>query len=920
MIALRALLASGVLSLLTAPVRADGISFTRDIAPILKASCLECHSGKKTRGDLDLGSARTLGIGGANGPVVRAGKAAESLLFQHVRDAKMPPRKPLAAKEIALLKRWIDEGARWEGPPLVTVAPGEATRAGLDWWSLQPIRRPVVPTPTGTHADRARTPIDRFLLSALNAKGLGFSPEADRPTLLRRLYQDLIGLPPTPEEREAFLQDSRPDAYERLVDRLLASPAYGERWGRHWLDVVRFAESHGYEMNTLRPNAWPYRDYVIRSLNQDLPWSRFVQDQIAGDQSPGRDSLTSAATGFLVGGAHDMVGNSTEEGRRQQRADDLFDIVSTTGTTFLGLTVGCARCHDHKFDPISQTDFYALQGFFSGVQHAERVIDAPGDPARQRESEEITRQLARIDKQIAESEPLVGSGQQRSRLSPRWNVERLAPTKARFLRFTILATFDGSEPCIDELEVYGPASADNLALASRGVKSSASSTYPGSALHRLEHLNDGRLGNSRSWISAERGKGRVQLEWPTTITLDRIVWGRDREERFRDRLASGYRIEVSEDGMTWNQVADHTDRAGTGKETPPSGKLGELQAGKARLAARLRELSSSTKIYAGTFGSPEPVQRFHRGDVMQPREIVNPAGLTALRPELRLETSTPEPRRRLALAEWLTNPANPLPARVLANRLWQWHFGQGLVRTPNDFGFNGDRPSHPELLDWLASELQSGEGRLKPLHRLMVLSTAYRQASGSNTKAASIDAGNRLLWRMTPRRLEAEAVRDALLAISGELDRRMGGPGYHLWEYSGYVISFKPKEIPGPDTYRRMVYQFKPRLQQDGTFGAFDCPDGTAPAPRRNISTTALQALNLLNDPFVVELTDRFARRVRREAEDNTPARIDRAFQLAFGRSPGEAEKQAAQRLIENHGLEALCRALFNANEVLFVP
>ncbi|MFO0877670.1 MAG: DUF1553 domain-containing protein [Gemmataceae bacterium] len=887
-------------------------AFEREVAPLLRDRCLKCHNAKTKRGDLDLSSRAALLAGGAAGPGLKPGKSAESLLFQHVRDHKMPPRQPLADREIALLRRWIESGAKWEGGDLRAAVVVEAGRAGPDWWSLQPIRR--LPVPSLKQASLARTPIDAFLLDKLQARGLTFSPEADRPTLIRRLYFDLLGLAPTPEEVDAFVADTRPDAYERLVDHLLASPHHGERYARHWLDVVRFAESHGYEMNTLRPTAWPYRDYVIRAFNSDLPYRQFIREQLGGDVLGGGDFLTSAATGFLVAGAHDMVGNATLEGKRQQRADDLYDLVATTGAAFLGLTVGCARCHDHKFDPVTMKDFYALQAVFAGIDHAERVFQ-PADE-RSPQLARLRQRLAEIDRTIDTDEPLYGSTR-RAGVQPRRNVERFAPASARFVRFSITATTDGTEPCIDELELYGPDEPGNLALASRGAKPSASSTYPNSPIHRLDHLHDGLLGNSRSWISAERGKGWVQLELPRAVRLDRVVWGRDREERFRDRLARAYRIELSLDGKTWQLAAASDDRQPPGAAAPNPSTA--LQREKQQIESDIRRLTEPVKIYAGTFRTPDVVHRLKRGDVMQPQEVIGPAGIEAIQPPLQIPPAASESARRLALADWLAHPANPLPARVMVNRLWQAHFGAGLVATPSDFGFNGARPTHPELLDWLASEFQAGDGTLKRLHRLLVLSHAYRQESRSLPTAVAVDAGNTLLWRMRPRRLEAEAIRDSMLQTSGSLDTTMGGPGYNLWDYSGYVIVFQPKKQLGPAEFRRMVYQFKPRLQQDGTFGAFDCPDATTTAPRRNVSTTALQALNLFNDPFVLDQADRLAARLKREAGTDPAAQATLAFRLAFGRTPAPDEHAAALALLREHGAALLARVLYNSNEFVFV-
>ena len=903
-----------LLSILLAPAAAPPLtppSFAREVAPRLRVHCLKCHAGPKARADLDLTSRAGLLAGGTHGPALVPGKAGSSPLFVHVRDGKMPPRSPLAARDAEVLRRWIDEGATWEGAALRPVAVVAEHRAGPDWWALRPIRRPAVPVVRGT----TRTPIDAFLLAALEKRGLGFSPEADRLVLLRRVSFDLIGLAPTPEEIDDFLADTRPDAYERLVDRLLASPAYGERYARHWLDVVRFAESHGYETNGLRRGAWLYRDWVIRAHNADLPYRDFVREQLAGDAGTSNDMLAQAATGFLVAGPHDNVGNATVEGSRQQRADDLADIVATTSGAFLGLTVGCARCHDHKFDPISQKDFYAMQSLVAGVRHADRPVSGVSSQERERVASGLRDRLGRIDRQLDDLEPVIDGKTPRPAAQPGRNVERFAPREAQFVRFRISATNDGTEPCVDELELYGPGDSVNLALASRGVKLTASSTYPNSDLHRLEHLNDGRVGNGRSWISAEKGKGWVRLELPRAAKIDRVVWGRDREGRYRDRLASAYSIEVSLDGTAWSIVASSADR----REGIVSIRRQELLSERAATQAELVRTSAAMVAYAGTFSTPDVVHRLKRGDVMQPLEIVSPAALSSVGPGLSL-ASPGESSRRIALADWIAHEDNPLAARVHVNRLWQRHFGQGIVRTPSDFGFNGDRPSHPELLDWLASEFREGGGATKRLHRLILLSRAYRQSSSLDPKASALDAGNRLVWRNLPRRIEAEAIRDAMLAATGVLDQRMGGAGYDLWEYSNYVTVFQPRTKLGPETFRRMVYQFKPRLQQDGTFGAFDCPDATTTIPRRNVSTTALQALNLLNDPFVLDQAERFAGRLRREAGGDPDEQTRRAFRLAFGRFPSADEQVASVRLIERHGLPSLCRALFNANEFVYVP
>jgi hypothetical protein len=619
--------------------------------------------------------------------------------------------------------------------------PDKPPARGTNWWSLQPVRRSMPPLIRGPDAAWVRMPIDAFILAKLKQNGLNPAPPVERASLIRRVTMDLTGLPPTPEAIHAFVADRAPQAYEALVDRLLASPQYGERWGRHWLDVVRFGESQGYETNLPRPSAWPYRDYVIRAFNRDTPFPRFVFEQLAGDvlaaalepparpgaghgeaALPGADWLTQAATGFLVGGTHDIVGNQTVEGMLQQRADDLDDMIAATCTAFLGLTVQCARCHDHKFDPISQRDYYGLQAVFAGVNHGEREM--PVRAAVQR------------------------------------------PRK--------------------------PAAA------------------------------------------------------PARATI---------------------------------------------------------------------------KVYAGTFSQPGPTHLLRRGDPLKKGRELSPSGLEAVAPAFHLVPGAPEAARRAGLAEWIADPANPLPARVMVNRLWQYHFGRGIVATPSDFGASGAPPSHPELLDWLAARYVAVGWQLKPIHRLIVLSATYQQTWRLDQAAVSIDRDNRLLWRMTPRRLEAEAIHDAILFTSGRLDARMGGRGYNIWENNtNYVAVYKPRAELGADTLRRMVYQFKPRSQPDPTFGAFDCPDAAMVAPRRNVSTTALQSLNLLNSHFVVQQAAAFSERLERDAGTDPGRQSERGFLLAFGRAPSAGERNAAAALIRSHGAAAFCRALYNANEFVYVP
>jgi len=889
------------------------------VREILSERCLACHSAEVKKGGLDLSRRASALAGGKNGPAVVAGKADESLMLDRLDAGEMPPDRPLGAEQVAAVRAWVARGASYGDAPL---AP---RRAGPDWWSLRPVRRPAVPAVRDP--GRARTPVDAFVLERLDAAGLRPAPEADRAAWLRRVTFDLTGLPPGPGEVLAFAGDASPGAFGRVVERLLASPHYGERWGRHWLDVVRFAESHGYETNQLRPAAWPYRDYVVRAFNTDVPFPRFVEEQFAGDAVEGGDWLVRSATGFLVGGAHDTVGNQTVEGSRQQRADDLDDMITAAGTAFLGLTVHCARCHDHKFDPVTQRDYYGLQAVLAGVQHADREIPTPDAAARARAVAAASEEIDRIDLKLDTFEPaasLGGGPAGRPPVNPRRNVERFAPVRARFVRFRVRAT-NTLEPCLDELQVWTPGPEPRNVAEGPGVRAAASSNYPGSPFHKLEHINDGRFGNSRSWISAEPGAGWVQIETPEAATIDRVVWGRDREGKFEDRLATRYTVEAATEPGAWRAVASSADRLPFGsKEAAPPAASPEADALRRRRKAcveRRDTLASGEKVYAGTFTEPGPTHVLRRGDPMQPGEEVSPSAVKAVRPALAAPPGAGELGRRRALARWVADPENPLPARVMVNRVWHYHFGQGLVRTPSDLGFNGDRPSHPELLDWLAAEYLAGGGRLKPIHRAIVLSAAYRRSGRFDPAAHAADATDRLLWRVAPRRLEAEAIRDAVLDASGALDRRMGGPGYNPWEpNTNYVAVFRPKAAAGPDDFRRMVYQFRPRSQVDPTFGVYDCPDGGLVAPRRGVSTTALQALNLLNSEFILTMSGRFADRLAREAGAAPEAQAVLAFRLAFGRDPLGGERSAAAALIRDHGAATLGRALFNANEFVYIP
>jgi hypothetical protein len=789
-----------------------------------------------------------------------------------------------------------------------------------DFWSYKPVVRPAVPQ--AARASWNRNPIDAFVWAKLREKGLSPAPPDDRRTLIRRVSFDLTGLPPTPREIDAFVDDPDPSAYEKLVDRLLASPRYGERWARHWLDVVRFAESQGFEMNKPRPNAWPYRDYVIRAFNDDKPYNDFVREQLAGDATGAED-----ATGYLVAGPTDEVKSPDIVLTLQQRADELHDMVSTTGATFLGATVGCARCHDHKFDAISQKDYYRMTAIFAGVQHGERALRLSG--AALANAGRLRSELADVEQKLVTlrvlAQPQATAGAQRPGVRVDYNIDRFEPVIAQSVRFTILATANGDEPCIDELEVLTAPEPDvpiwNVALASEGAKAIASGTIAGFAIHKIEHLNDGLTGNDHSWISDKRNTGWVEIRLPRPARIGAVAWGRDRHMLFKDRLATRYQIEIADAAGNRHVVGGSDDRrpysAASSTDAPDTPEIKTLSA---KAQAMEAELRAGQMVYAGTFAQPGPTFRLDRGDPMHKGEAVTPGGVASIAPLLDLPADAPEQQRRIALAKWITDPANPLTARVIVNRLWQHHFGRGIVATPSDFGHMGTPPTHPQLLDWLAAELVRDGWHLKAIQRQIVLSSTYRQSGKSDPAALAQDAQDTLLWRFPPQRLEAEEIRDSILAVSGRLDLAMGGPGFEVFKPdSSYVHIYQVKEEFGPPEWRRMVYENRPRLQTDGIFGGFDCPDGTQIAPRRATSTTPLQALNLLNSRFMLQQADFLAQRLVREAGTDAGAQATLAFRLAFGRAPDAAELYAAGHLIRQQGLPIFCRAVFNANEFLYV-
>jgi hypothetical protein len=793
---------------------AAGISAGADVQALLAAKCQACHSEKTRSSGLSLASIEGLRAGGKRGPAIVPGKPSESLLFRLISGEQpaMPfGGQPLTAVEVDSIRQWIEQGAPWTQP--------------AKWWSLVPLRRPAIPALSDSWI---RTPIDAFVLTKLQEKRLHPSPEADRRTQIRRLTYDLHGLPPSPAEVEAFAADKAPDAYEKLVDRLLASPRYGERWGRHWLDVVHYGETHGYDKDKPRPNAWPYRDYVIRAFNEDKPYRRFIEEQLAADYLYPNDPEVIPALGFIAAGPWDFVGQAElAEGTTDKsitRLLDRDDMVAQTMSVLVSTTAHCARCHDHKFDAIRQSEYYALQAVFAGVDRADRPFDrdpavfktraallgkkralaASLRPLEQEEADTTTPQIAALDAKVAE-----------------WK--------------QIDATDPASRPAEIQKKI-ADASVERRALV------------------------------------------RAALKPQLRADLDRL------------------RAEI------------------------------------AAVDAEIKALPAPEWVYAaanyfepqGTFRfaiEPRAVNVLMRGSVDNPGAVAVPGALSmveGLNPVFDAGLTAPEGQRRADLAHWITSDANMLAWRSIVNRVWHYHFGAGIVDSPNDFGHMGSLPTHPELLDWLAVEFRDSGGSFKKLHKLIVMSSVYRQASTNDASNATIDADNRYLWKANRQRLDAESLRDTILMASGKLDLTMGGPSAEQFFFKddhSPVYDYARFDPDAPANFRRSVYRFLVRSMPDPLMERFDCPDVSMITAKRTITITAIQALALLNNPFVLKQAQHLAERVEQSGGDS----IETVFRLTLQRAPDPRERQTLSAYLSREGLVNLCRLMLNLNEFLFV-
>ncbi len=825
-------------------VSADGEEtgqlFTDKVWPLLESRCVSCHGADKVKGGLRLDSREAILKAGDSGErAVVPGRPGDSLLLHAVmhskKDLEMPPKEKLTTNDVAVIERWIRDGAPWPKAAALAatpkLAPGE--RIGdawsdkrnpivrifggqrLDLWSLKPVRH--VQPPAVKNKRWARTTLDRFTLAKLETAGTPPPREADKRTLARRLYFDLTGLPPTPEQMERFLADRRPDAFERLVEELLASPRHGEHWARAWLDVIRYSDSNGFDWDEFRPRAWRFRDYVIRSFNADKPFDRFIREQLAGDEllegapkdAAEQDALI-ATTYLRLGPQDNSAGAFNEQDRA--RAEWMADLTETTGSAFLGLTMSCCRCHDHKYDPISQADHFRLRAFFEPVKYAD---DTPLDLAAEQEA--IRAHNKAIDEKI---KPIA-----------RQRDDILAAIRKRMRDERFVKLTPEEKLLLDTPKAQ-----------------------------RTNDLKSKIEGIERK---VEPGDKEVKAAL------------KDDEKAKHDALEK--------------------EIAGLKKQRR------EFTLG--LLAADDKDKVRATKI-------------LFQGDHKAEREPVEPGFLSALDPnpaKIQAVANKKSTGRRLTLAEWIASPNNPLTARVLVNRVWQGYFGEGLVATPNDFGLAGARPENPELLDWLATEFVRGGWSLKKLHRLIVTSATYRHAGRE------------------PRRLSAEQLRDGLLAVSGLLTNKSGGPP--VWpELPPEILQANPAFLddnetktkgwypsPKPEQHVRSIYLVQKRTVRVPFMETFDLPENSASCARRNESTVAPQALSLLNSPLAVEAAQRFSRRVRSEAGESPVRQIERAFQLALQRGPEKPELEACLRMAQQRSLAEVCRALLNLNEFIYV-
>jgi mono/diheme cytochrome c family protein len=932
--------------------------YEQHIRPIFKAHCFQCHGEDgQQKGGLDLRLKRLLEKGGESGAAIVLGKPDDSLLVEKIRSGEMPPvDTKLTAAQIDTIVRWIGAGARTARPEPEQVGTGPLfTEEELTFWAFQPIRRANVPAvPHG-----GSNPIDAFLLARLEREGLTFSAEADKPTLVRRAYFDLIGLPPTPEEIESFVSDSSPDAWDKVISRLLASPHYGERWGRHWLDVAGYADSEGYtDEDTPRASAFRYRDYVIRSFNADKPFDQFIQEQLAGDElvPPPYKNLSPeaieklTATGFLR-----MSPDGTASGGVDQnvaRNQVMADTLQIVGTSLLGVTLHCAQCHDHRYDPIPQADYYRLRAVFEPAldwknwrpppaREVSLYTDADRELAKQIQAEAAVVDAERREKgqqyidRTLEEELLLVADNLRDALRTAYKTadkDRTPEQKAQLKEYPSVANIS-----VGALELYD-------------VRRDA----------KAREIDAKRKQKEQQFVAETKARELAKVPQEERPTVDAAL-AAPVEKRTPEQLAlvqkyPGVLVTAGTLASFHPEAAAELARdAATAAEiraTQAAANLKRYADQAAEIRARIPP-EQFLRALTETPGQASPTFVFYRGDIQQPKQQVSPGDLTILAGATTTELPVDDPAlptsgRRLAFARHLTDGRHPLVARVIVNRIWLHHFGRGLVRTAGDFGVLGERPTHPELLDWLAAEFMARGWSVKDIHRQIMTSAAYRQSSRRSEWLDAIDPDNRLYARASIRRLESEIVRDAILSIGGARQDKMFGPPVPVMEDDvGQIVigrenldgERKPTKAVslGGDEYRRSLYVQVRRSRPLGMLETFDSPVMSPNCACRDVSTVASQSLVFMNSAFVIESAGRLATRLAGEAGDRR-SQLTRGWLLTLGRRPSADELDGAEAFLhrqletlraqspqiepaalDHRALATFCQALLSANAFLYV-
>ena len=901
---LKSAIRSLLLSIAFAPL-AQAVDFEKDILPILEDRCFDCHGEDKQKSGLRLDKRAVLLKGGDSGlPGLVPGDPKKSYLMEVIDgsdpDMIMPPKgKPLTKGQVGLFREWIAKGAEWPGQMQ------EVVDEGTDHWSFQPVVRPEVPGRDGN-------PVDSFLGRRMKAVGLRMNGKAPARDLVRRASIVLTGLPPTPEESDAFVEAYKCDqekAYAGLVEKLMASPHFGERWAQHWLDVIRWAETNGSEANLYRKNAWIYRDYVVRAFNEDLPYDQFVREQIAGD------SLGSGeATGFLVAGPHVPAATVGREPAavRQARADRMDEIMQTVGASVMGVTIGCARCHNHKFDPISIQDYYAMTAVFQDIEFGGRYPEFSEDHPRKQRGQAIWQDISKQRRQLRD----LGGWEED------WGAYRelhFAPAKAKAVRIQ----FKSPNVSLDEIEAFGPKDRqENLFHKSRDLELQA---FPDGDRNHFTRVNDGEYGTMawRAKVAKDaKEKPWLRFDFAKAQTIDRLRLSANREYFFdTDYLDKkpylpkyNFEFQILQEDGTWKNWAStwHINTKMNQLHKGRKAALDKLQGHIAQLAEE-----GPRPSFVGRFVRPQLTRVLLRGSPENPHDPVDPAGLKVLGGNLGITQKAAGKKRRAEFAQWITKPENPLTARVMANRIWHHVFGSGIVPTTSDFGVAGASPSHPELLDWLAAELvepsatNSKPWSMKGIIRLLVMTDAFQRSSSPVLENMKIDATSALLWRFPPRRVEAEVIRDGILQASGKLDRTIGGKSFRIHNVKKTYAQWEVVNNHGSQTWRRMLYQERMRRVDDMIFTAFDFPDCGQVRAKRPVSTTPLQALNLMNSPFVTGQAKYLAQRAADAAEP-----IQFLFRQLLARDATKEELEACQ----GAELAIVARTLINSNEFVFLP